>query len=153
MRMADQRLPNRIQLVLSDIDDLEAKRGFVDAVDARRRITPLVVEKRPAVGHQVLEIPDLRRVDRRIEHLGQNTGRHGVPDTTCRRIGRTNRVLRTAGPPWRQPRAARRDPPGLAVDIHRFPSREIPPRGASVVRLDQSCRYRLVLCRHAAEMP
>jgi hypothetical protein len=38
VRMADHGLPNRIQLVLRDIDDLETKRRFVDEVELHRFI-------------------------------------------------------------------------------------------------------------------
>jgi hypothetical protein len=84
MRMADQRLGDGVDPVAGDVLNLEAERGFADAVDSRPRVAPFVVEKGLTVGDEELEIANLGSVDRRIVDLRQDAGGNGVPNPARR---------------------------------------------------------------------
>src|SRR6185369_12203010 len=64
---------------------------------------PLVVKEGLAVGHQILEVPDLRTVDGGMVDLVQDAGGDGEPDRATGRVRRSYRVLRALGPSGRDP--------------------------------------------------
>ena len=73
-------------------------------------VPPLVVKKRTAVGDQVLQVADLRPVDRRVIDLADDARGQREPDAARRRIGRADgRACRCASSGARCRALQRRD--------------------------------------------
>ena len=81
--------------------------------EAGIEMAALVMEEALAVGHQVLEVANLRAVDGGIVDLVQHAGRDGEPDRTTGRVRRADRVLSALGPSWCDPRSAERTLDGV----------------------------------------
>src|SRR5262249_27953287 len=77
----------------------------------------LVVEELLAIGHQVLQVTDLRPIDRRVVDLVQNARGYREPDRAARRVRRPDRVLRALRPSRRDARGAER-PLSRPRDLH-----------------------------------
>ena len=61
-------------------------------------VPPLVVKKRLAVGDQVLQVANLRPVDRRVVDFADDARGQREPDAARGRIGRADRLLVAARP-------------------------------------------------------
>ena len=105
--------------VVGDVDDLEAERRFIHAVNGRTGVAPFVVKECRAVGDEELQIANLRRVDRRVD-----TPRSRSRQRSCTRRGwRSNRRCRPL--PWRRGSSAAPDQDHWVLQISLSRSRSL----------------------------
>src|SRR5512146_1904384 len=84
-------------------DDAVGERVPVDVLDRRLEVALRLVEERRAVGHQELEVPRLRVVDRGVVDLVEDAVGQGEPDGGGRRVRRPDPLLGARRPPRGDP--------------------------------------------------
>ncbi len=108
VRIAKDRLQNRIAALVFAVCYFKSQCRFSDAVDFRGKVPALIVEKCFAIGEKELQVAYLRSVDCGVVDLGHTTSIERVPDPTGGRICGADRELGTVCPTWLNARAARR---------------------------------------------
>jgi hypothetical protein len=98
MRVGDDLLDDAIAAVAGGAGDAHAERTIAERLEPGHVVAPLVVEERLAVGHEVLQVADLRAVDGGIVDLVQDAGGYGEPHRAAGRVRRADRVLRALRP-------------------------------------------------------
>ena len=98
VRIGDDLLDDPIAALFARAGHAKAQRDVGKLLDRGGQVPPLVVEERLAVGDQVLQVANLRPVDRRVIDLADDAGGQREPDAAGGRIGGADRLLVAARP-------------------------------------------------------
>ncbi len=119
MRRREDLLVDRVAALRVPGRHAESKRVPPEPTHGRLQLALLLVEERTAVGDQELEVPQLRPVDRREVHLGDDPTPEREPETAVGGVGGPDAVLVRPCPPGRYSGRSERFAPGR--------SRALPP--------------------------
>ena len=108
MGTRDDLFLDTVALLRIDARDPNSQGAVVDVLRRALQVSPLVVEERPAVGDEILEVADLGAIHGRVIHLVQHAARHREPHAARRGIGGAHGVLRAACPARRDARVPER---------------------------------------------
>src|SRR5581483_10075795 len=98
MRIGDDFFDQPITSLGIRIDDADAEAMAAKVLDGRIQLAADIVNERFTVSHEILQIADLRTVDRRIVDFTQDAAGNREPNMTRSRVGCTNYLLCTPGP-------------------------------------------------------
>ena len=99
------------------VDEPHPEGVLVDRLHAGLEVAALVMEEVLTVGHQVLQVADLRSIDGGVVDLVQDAGGDREPDAAASGVCRPDGVLGALGPSWCDPGGTER-PPCRTNDRH-----------------------------------
>ena len=98
MRVSDDLHHHAVAPLTVGVDDAHAEAVIAEVLDGSVLVAMDVVEKSFAVGHQELQIADLRPIDRRKVDFVEHAARGGEPDAARGGVGGADDVLGAVGP-------------------------------------------------------
>ncbi len=107
MRIADDLLLDDVTAFGIAIGDLEAQSIGIDQFNLTDRVTALVVKKRLLIADQILQVSNLRSIDRGIVSFGVHSISDRVPETAGDGISGAYAILGASRPTRFDPRTAR----------------------------------------------